>query len=234
MALATSILKTNPEYGSVVAYSRGEKIQDSHPFIQHKIWNTDNSSQVENSLGKVKFEKNDLVIISLGHLNKNYFVSDPKSVINFDEIHSGINSNLTVPLSVLAYSVNALARIGGGKIVLLSSAAAFPPLEPNSIYSSAKLALDAFACDIAEQSRKQKVYITIIRPGFIPTKLNANRKATIFNTTLDALTTKYLRSGVKKVIWEPGILKFVTFAILNSRILKKIATGKFKTSHQID
>lgn len=234
IAIAEKFVKSNTSYSSIVSYVRKMYDLSARASIDVLEWKTDSWFDLEKALEGVHFEKDDLVVISIGTLGQNYFISDVKKSINFQEVYGSIESNLTIPLTVLAYSVNALAKSGGGRVFLMSSAAAFPPLEPNSYYSSSKLALDSFAVAISEESRKNKVFISIIRPGFIPTKLNAKRRPTMFSSTAAKLSYKVISSGNKKVIWEPSILRLITFGIRSSKVLRKLATKKFKESHQID
>jgi decaprenylphospho-beta-D-erythro-pentofuranosid-2-ulose 2-reductase len=234
MSIAQNYLKENSQYGSILCFLRSEEGCGNKDKTEFRIWDTDNYEKLQNALLGSRIEKDDLVIISLGRLGANYITSDVKNDIDAREISLCIESNLTIPMTVLAFSVNALSKAGGGRVIVLSSAAAFPPLEPNSYYASSKLALDAFALSIFEEAKKRKVLLSVIRPGFVPTKLNAHREATVFGTSLKKLSRRAIRSTHSRVIWEPRILRYVTLAIRALRPLQTIASKQFIKSHQID
>lgn len=234
MSIAQNYLVKDTFYSSILCLSRSKEEYDHKAQTEFQVWNTSNLEVFQKSLDELRIEKDDLVIISLGKLGANYITSDAKNEINIHEISMCIESNLTIPLTVLAFSVNALSKAGGGRVIVLSSAAAFPPLEPNSYYASSKLALDAFALSIYEEAKKRKVLLSVIRPGFVPTKLNSNRKATAFGTNLNKLSSRVAKSTFSKVIWEPRILRYVTVALRLFRPLQILASKQFKKSHQID
>jgi decaprenylphospho-beta-D-erythro-pentofuranosid-2-ulose 2-reductase len=99
-----------------------------------------------------------------------------------------------------------MSTAGGGAIVVVSSVAAFPVLDSNSIYAAGKRMLDEIAQSTLPNLRKNNVQMVIARPGFVATKLHKERTTSYLSTSVDRIAQVVvgtLRRGFSGVIWIP-------------------------------
>lgn len=98
---------------------------------------------------------------------------------------------------------------GHGRIVVLSSVAGERVRKSNFVYGAAKAGLDGFAQGLHDALAGTGVSVTIVRPGFVKSRMTEGLKPAPFSTDCDTvadLTVKGLRSG-KRIVWAPGILR---------------------------
>jgi len=113
-----------------------------------------------------------------------------------------------------------------GRMLVISSVAAMRPRLSNYFYGSSKAALDFFARGLREELKKFGVSVSILRPGFVRTKMTAGAEAAPFAS--DVATVGRLGSqglfADKAVIYAPGILKYVMSILckLPNSILNKL------------
>ncbi|WP_201733727.1 SDR family NAD(P)-dependent oxidoreductase [Acidithrix sp. C25] len=78
---------------------------------------------------------------------------------------------------------NHMSKQGFGQIVVLSSVAGIRVRRSNFIYGSAKAGLDGFAMALGESLIDKGVKVTVVRPGFVKTKMTSHLKAAPLSTT---------------------------------------------------
>jgi len=125
------------------------------------------------------------------------------------------STNCTGPASVLASFAAALRQQGHGRIIVLSSVAGVRVRRANYIYGASKAGLDAYAQGMAEALRGSGVSLTIVRPGWVATRMTEGRTPAPLATTPDAVAADVV-SGMERgasVVWSPGSLRLV-FAVL--------------------
>ena len=106
---------------------------------------------------------------------------------------------------------NALRKQGHGSLVVLSSVAGERGRKDNFIYGSTKAGLDAFAQGLGDSLRGTGVQVTVVRPGFVHTRMTEGLKPAPLATTPDAVAAVILdglQSGAHTV-WAPGAMRFV-------------------------
>ena len=189
-------------------------------------WEPRTARDVEQALTKIKFEVGDVVIIAVGKLGGVGIAHQ----IDLSEIESTVKVNLEIPLYALLHSYKHLQACGGGQIVVLSSMAAFPTLPPNLFYGAMKSSLDLIARSLQESEKNTKVKISIVRSGFVPTKLNLGRTATPFALRADVVAKIVYKKLEKKIIWTPWFLVIISKVLSTSRLLRKIASKKIQSS----
>lgn len=77
--------------------------------------------------------------------------------------------NFVTPAAIATELASRMAGRGGGKIVLIGSAAAFHPLPFATAYASSKAGLARFADALRINARPHGVSVTLVAPGFIDT-----------------------------------------------------------------
>ena len=195
-------------------------------------WKPRTVSDVSKVFGEISFERDDFVIIALGSLGD---VVDPESHFHDSAAWNSVlslNFNFSAAAFLLSYS--ALAKAGGGTLIVLGSVAAFPVLKSNLFYGTAKLALDSLASSLQDSESTSKVKITIVRSGFVPTKLNKGRQPTPFSVSTEQVASQVYKNLGKKVVWTPSIFKYISiflrFSKTGRRFAEKRVTNSFLLS----
>jgi decaprenylphospho-beta-D-erythro-pentofuranosid-2-ulose 2-reductase len=126
-----------------------------------------------------------------------------------------------------------MIKAGGGEIIVVSSAAAFPVLDSNSIYSASKLMLDEVSQSISRDLQKHQIRILLVRPGFVPTKLHRRRSSSFLSTSTEKISSaviKKLRRKTYGVVWIPKPWALVSWTLnffpftrrIASRLMRKL------------
>ena len=98
---------------------------------------------------------------------------------------------------------------------MLSSVAGLRVRRSNYIYGASKAGLDAYAQGLAEALRGSGVSLTIVRPGWVATRMTEGRTPAPLATTPDAVAADVV-AGMERgasIVWSPGSLRLV-FALL--------------------
>ncbi len=100
---------------------------------------------------------------------------------------------------------------GHGSLVIFSSVAGVRVRPENAVYGAAKAGLDAFGSALADMLHGSGVHVMVVRPGFVHTKMTADREEAPFATTPDAVAADIV-AGLRRsrrVVWSPKILREV-------------------------
>ncbi len=104
---------------------------------------------------------------------------------------------------------------GHGAIVVMSSVAGQRPRRSNFVYGSAKAGLDAFYTGLRLALAEDGVQVTVVRPGFVRTRMTAGLKVPPFSLTPDqvgGLIAAGLRSG-RGTVWAPPVMRWVMLVL---------------------
>jgi len=152
----------------------------------------------------------DLVLVAtgvLGHQEEDE--ADPGAVARL----LGVNTAGTA--AALTAFAQVLRRQGHGRLVVLSSVAGVRVRRSNYVYGASKAGLDAFAQGLAESLRGTGASLTIVRPGWVATRMTAGRDPAPFATTPDAVAADVV-AGLERgapVVWSPPPLRLVFGAL---------------------
>jgi decaprenylphospho-beta-D-erythro-pentofuranosid-2-ulose 2-reductase len=104
---------------------------------------------------------------------------------------------------------------GHGSLVALSSVAGERARRSNFVYGSTKAGLDAFYSGLTEALRPSGVTVTVVRPGFVHTKMTEGMKPAPLSTTPEAVAEIIVHAvRVKQeLVWAPAPLRFVMSAL---------------------
>lgn len=185
--------------------------------VETALWEaTDHSSHsalaqdVAKRLGQI-----DLVLVAAGTLgDQSACESDSEATA------SAIETNFTGPAAAMMAFSEVLRRQGHGRLVVLSSVAGVRVRRSNFVYGSSKAGLDGFAQGLAEALRPSGAAVTIVRPGWVATRMTTGMSPAPFATTPEAVATDVVK-GLERsadVVWSPAPLKMV-FALI--RVLPK-------------
>ena len=221
--VAEKIFTDTPRFDHITLVSTS--LQDSQWTVK---WDPQSATDVNDVLKKIVFEKDDIVIIATGYLGEPQLLEQPK--FNLQEIDKIIRINFVIPLFVLMGVSEELSKVGGGKIMVMTSSAAFPALETNLVYGTAKRNLDDLALHLSRMLKKSNIDISVIRSGFVPTKLNHGRKPTPFAITADQVADIVAKQINAQVIWTPSIFRLISLSLTWIPFMKKMASKKVKAS----
>jgi decaprenylphospho-beta-D-erythro-pentofuranosid-2-ulose 2-reductase len=102
-------------------------------------------------------------------------------------------------------------RQGHGHLVGLSSVAAERPRRSNFVYGSTKAGLDAFYIGLTEALRGDGIGVTVVRPGFVHTKMTEGISPTPFATTPEKVAEVVVDAVHKgrELVWAPAPYRIV-------------------------
>ena len=113
-----------------------------------------------------------------------------------------------------------------GQILLISSVAGIRPRRRNFVYGVSKFGVDFIAQGLQKVNVDTNVFITIIRPGFVHTKMTINMPPAPFATERSVLAKIATRALLKKkrIVYAPRILRFVMLVLrlLPERIFRYV------------
>lgn len=152
----------------------------------------------------------DVVILAFGRLGDQAdFDDDPALAAEVVQV------NYTGAVSAGLAVARRFRRQGHGHLVVLSSVAGERARAANYVYGSSKAGLDAFAQGLGDAIRNSGGRVTVVRPGFVHTRMTRGMRAAPFATTprtVAELTVAGMRSG-RHTVWAPGVLRWV-FSVL--------------------
>jgi decaprenylphospho-beta-D-erythro-pentofuranosid-2-ulose 2-reductase len=102
-----------------------------------------------------------------------------------------------------------------GQILLISSVAGIRPRKVNFVYGVSKFGVDFIAQGLQKHNVGKNVFITILRPGFVDTKMTRGLSPAPFATSMlrvGEIANKALRDR-KPIVYAPRILLFVMFIL---------------------
>jgi len=117
--------------------------------------------------------------------------------------------------SLMAHTARAMRAQGRGTIALLSSVAADRPRATNFAYGASKAASDAFARGLQDALHGSGVDVMIVRPGFVRTRMTADRKPAPGAVDAEAVTRAVIAGlrARKAVVYVPGSLRWVMLVL---------------------
>lgn len=152
----------------------------------------------------------DVVILAFGVLgDQREFDDDPQAAA--DAVHVNFTGAVAASLAF----TGVMRRQGHGHLVVLSSVAGERVRAANYVYGSSKAGLDAFAQGLGDSLAGSGVQVTVVRPGFVHSRMTRGMKSAPFATTPRAVgeaTVAGMRAG-RHTVWTPAILRYV-FSVL--------------------
>jgi short-subunit dehydrogenase len=185
--------------------------------------------EIQTLVDKLSIEKNDLIIFAFAKFIPG-ILSDQEIKSEVGEINETLMVSGVVPTLLFLEIFNKLCMLKGGRIVVYSSIAAKPVLNSNLFYGASKNLLDQIVEGHFKVAANSSVLISLVRPGFVATHLNRNRKKTALSTTKTTVTRKIMKSHKSEVIWVPQSLKYLSYLLQMFNFLKAIANKKIQDS----
>lgn len=148
----------------------------------------------------------DVVLFALGALgSQERALAEPLHAAEVAQATYGA----AVPLLVAA--AGRLRRQGHGALVVLSSVAAVRARPGNFVYGSAKAGLDALASGLADDLRGSGAHVSVVRPGFVRTRMTAGLPEAPFSTDPEVVATAVVDAVRRRQVdvWVPAPVRAV-------------------------
>jgi decaprenylphospho-beta-D-erythro-pentofuranosid-2-ulose 2-reductase len=119
--------------------------------------------------------------------------------------------NYTAAVSVGVALAERLRAQGHGSLVALSSVAGERPRRSNFVYGSTKAGLDAFYTGLTEALRPDGVGVTVVRPGFVHTRMTEGLRPAPLATTPQKVAAAAVTAvrDRREQVWVPAPLRVV-------------------------
>jgi decaprenylphospho-beta-D-erythro-pentofuranosid-2-ulose 2-reductase len=126
-----------------------------------------------------------------------------------------VQTNYTGVVSVTVPLVERLRAQGRGVLVLLSSVAGERVRRSNFVYGSSKAGIDGYYQGLAASLQGSGVQVTIVRPGFVHTKMTDGLKAAPLAATPEQVADATVRAIARgtEIVWVPPALRFVMIVL---------------------
>ena len=166
----------------------------------------------------------DIAIVAFGVLgDQATFDADPAAAAR------AVHVNYTGGVSSCLALAGQMKRQGHGHIVVLSSVAGERGRAANYVYGSSKAGLDTFAQGMGDALQGTGVRVTVVRPGFVHSRMTEGLSAAPFATTPEAVATSTataVRRG-SHTVWVPGTLRYVFMVLrhLPRAVFRRLPLG---------
>jgi decaprenylphospho-beta-D-erythro-pentofuranosid-2-ulose 2-reductase len=152
----------------------------------------------------------DLVLVAAGDLGTAVL-----GELDAVTVAAALATNFAGPAAATTAFARVLQAQGCGRLVVLSSVAGVRVRKANFVYGSAKAGLDGFALGLADALEGSGVEVTVVRPGFVRTKMTAGLEPAPLAVDAPAVAEAIVR-GLETgaaVVWVPPVLRPV-FALM--------------------
>ncbi len=152
----------------------------------------------------------DVALVAFGLLGDNEKAwTDAAAAVELAQV------NYTAAVSVGVSLGERMTAQGHGSIVAFSSVAGERARRSNFVYGSTKAGMDAFYSGLTEALRPAGVHVTVVRPGFVHTKMTEGLKPAPLSTTPEAVAAVVVDAvrTRKELVWAPAPLRLVMSAL---------------------
>lgn len=123
--------------------------------------------------------------------------------------------NYTAAVSAGVALADRLKRQGHGSVIALSSVAGERVRRSNFVYGSTKAGFDGFYLGLGEALAPHGVRVTVVRPGFVRTKMTEGLDAAPLAVTAEQVAEIAVDAAGKgkELVWAPPPMRFVMSAL---------------------
>ena len=152
----------------------------------------------------------DVVLLAFGVLGPSGTPeADPAAAV------ATLRTNALGGASAALHAAERLRAQGHGALVVLSSVAAVRARRANFAYGASKAALDALAQGLADALHGSGVSVTIVRPGFVTTKMTAGMQPAPGATSAERVA-EAIAAGLRRdapVVWVPPAMRALALVL---------------------
>jgi decaprenylphospho-beta-D-erythro-pentofuranosid-2-ulose 2-reductase len=161
----------------------------------------------------------DLAIIAAG------FLPPENEELNLRQVNKSMMINTVGVINALVVLADRMHSQKQGHILHISSIAAIRPRPRNFTYGASKSSADFFARGLSDRYRNTGLKISVLRPGFVYSKLTKNFKPAPFACEKErlAITTVQLIRRKPRTLYAPRFLRIIAIII---RVLPRCALDR--------
>ena len=202
----TKMLLNNDKATKVINISRNPEFREYSNFDY-----IENYYNLDSLFNLYQPDENDIIILAFAYLGKTGFQNNFPVSLESNNQKKVFDVNFSQMSSALNFSINYLKK-SGGKIIYLSSAAAYPVRSSNIPYGLSKKYIDNLISEQRKYINKFNIDVLSVRIGFVDTPINKGRSKTPFSSTPEqvALAVKSALKKNKKIIYVPKVLFLIT------------------------
>lgn len=166
----------------------------------------------------------DVAVVAFGQLGSQAeFDADPERAA--EVVHVNYTAGVAACLALGAQ----MRRQGHGHIAVISSVAGERARAANYVYGSSKAGLDAFAQGLGDALHGSGVGVTVVRPGFVHSRMTRGMASAPFATTprvVGEIAAAGIRAG-KHTVWAPPVLRYVFMVLrhLPRAVFRRLPLG---------
>ncbi|GDY31219.1 decaprenylphospho-beta-D-erythro-pentofuranosid-2-ulose 2-reductase [Gandjariella thermophila] len=148
----------------------------------------------------------DITVVAFGLLGDN-----EKAWTDVEAARELAEANYVGAVTVGVALADRLRRQGHGSLVALSSVAGERARRSNFVYGSTKAGMDAFYYGLTDALRPYGVHVTVVRPGFVHTKMTAGMKPAPLAQTPEQVADVVVDAvrHHKELVWAPAAFRWV-------------------------
>ena len=152
----------------------------------------------------------DVALVAFGLLGDN-----EKAWTDVDTAVELAQVNYTAAVSTGVALAEVMKKQGHGALVAFSSVAGERVRRSNFVYGSTKAGMDAFYSGLTEALRGTGVSVTVVRPGFVHTRMTEGLKPAPLSTTPEAVAAIVVDAvrNRRELVWAPGAYRWVMSAL---------------------
>jgi decaprenylphospho-beta-D-erythro-pentofuranosid-2-ulose 2-reductase len=181
------------------------------PDVRCVAWDARELAGLEERLGPVFADQDvDLVVLAAGVLGE-----DGGGDVRPGPSADLLAVNVAGAGGALLLAADRLRAQGHGQLLVLSSVAGERVRSSNAVYGASKAGLDALAQGLADRLAGSGVTVTVVRPGFVRTRMTAGLREPPLATDAEGVARDALaglRAGAHTV-WSPPAMRWVMLAL---------------------
>lgn len=207
--IANSIVNKLQDDGKktkIIKISRNPEFINNSDYIY-----VENYNNLDSLFNVYKPIKDDIIILAFAYLGNTGFDNNFPVSLEGHNQKKVFDINFSQMSAALNVSINYLKN-SGGKIIYLSSAAAYPVRSSNIPYGLSKKYIEKLISKQRKYTNKFNIDILSVRIGFVDTPLNQGRNKTPFSSTPEKVAKAVVNafSKNKTITYEPKALFFIT------------------------
>lgn len=146
----------------------------------------------------------DVVINAVGILG-----ADIDCLTDVDAVAAMLRVNFDSVILTCTEAVQRLIGQGSGSLVVMSSVAAERPRADNYVYAATKAGIDAWASGLSDRLHGSGVSVTVVRPGFVHTKMTRGLAPMPMAVTADQVADVVVKAvrNRSQLVWAPPTVR---------------------------
>lgn len=199
-------LQENDNEVKIINLTRNPELKDNSNYIY-----VDDYNNLESYFKLYEPDRDDIIILAFAYLGKTGFENNFPASLEEHNQKNVFDINFSKMRAALNVSINYLKN-SGGKIIYLSSAAAYPVRTSNIPYGLSKKYIDELISKQRKYLKKFDINVISVRIGFVDTPLNQGRKKTPFSSTPQQVAKAVINASHKNksIVYVPKTLYLIT------------------------